>query len=156
MVAELRLNPIMGTPEGSSKGQKLGAKARRSKLIEMVELQDDMKALAQDADLKPLERSSAARVWKELEMLRRCALGLASPAPVKQEPKGRPGRRTERLAALDPEPASEPIATVPPTQPTSTDAPLSPTDMIRIPGRPSSRPFTTIPLATACLPSSVR
>lgn len=56
---------------------------------ECLDLQADMLAIASNEAMKPLERSSAARVWKELELVRRAMKGLANPAPAKSEPKTR-------------------------------------------------------------------
>lgn len=88
MVAEpVTLTKETPNPEQSRNGQAKGAKARKSRLLDIVEAQDEMMFLVRNRRQKPLVRIQAARVMRELEAQRRAMLGHANPAPVKVEPK---------------------------------------------------------------------
>lgn len=75
-----------------------------TKARECLVLQDSLKEIALDESRKPLERTSAARVWKEIDQHRRFILGLPNPAPVKTEPKQARSRQSTGPMFSEPKP----------------------------------------------------
>lgn len=116
MVADTALIRSTPSPDASRIGQALGAKARRSKLVEIVAMQDLLMQVVLGncvqqghklllVDVPARERAQCASAWDKLEHRRREALGKASLAPVKSESRSR--SRSTRLRV---EPVESPAA----------------------------------------------